>query len=278
MFMNEDTIGKKSLIYLKGKEYFIYDNQEYHFTEITHFFNISSLHVTNSVLEGKTQQLNLIFNEKDKLQLTIDSSIRNKEKYKTVYKLIQHIRNNRKSFLLSEYTKNECVSFKYTSDFLADDDTVFITIKNGQIYYSDKDNRKVNFQAEKVIIDAEETYIKLEGEGKKQVLSINKCSDVLLLLELIKQNVPHAIIPPSNPFLTTKMRWLLNITLILIGINGWGKFEFFDVPFLDGLSLFIGILVAVRIVTYPAFWLVGKGSMKRLKRIEDTELEALQEM
>jgi len=278
MFMNKDTIKKKSLIYLKGEEYFIYDEQEYPYNEIKHFFTTSSLHVTNSVLEGKTQELNLIFNEKDKVQLAIDSSRRNKDKYKSVYKLIQRIQNDRKRLLLSEYTKNKCVSFKYTSNFFANDDNLFITIKNGEIYYINKENKRVSFQADKVIIDADETYIELEGEGNKKVFGVNKCSDVSLLLELIKQDVPHTIIPERKPLLTPKMQWFLNISLILIAINGWWELEFFGVPFLDGLSLFIAILVGVKIVTYPAFWLVSKVSKKRLQRINDTELEALQEI
>jgi len=274
MFMNEDSIKKKSLLYLKGEEYFIYDGHKFYFKDITHFFNTSNLHITNSVLEGKTQILSLIFNEKDKVQLSIDSAKRNKEKYKSVYKLIQRIQNDRRSLLLDKYSKNKCISFGYKSNFLATEPPASISIKNGQLFY----NGKASFQVDNITIDAEETYIKLKGEGKEQVLGINKCSDALLLLELIKQDVPHTVIPDKKALLTMKMKWFLNIILILIAINGWGEYNFFGVPFLDKLSLLIGILVAAKIVTYPAFWLVSKLGAKRLKRIVDTEREAFQEM
>lgn len=103
-------------------------------------------------------------------------------------------------------------------------------------------------------------------EQRKAILSPGDISDWEIFVELAAAILPIGIKPPSTA--DRYLRYAIYGAVILLGLNGWVG-SYVPNASVEPASLFSGIVLAVWVVAWPFYILVGRSNAKRMARHRD---------
>lgn len=259
MFLNSDTIKKRTILFDEGNEYFRDDAEIFSFEDITAFFHQETAQMTNGVYEGTRLLFTLIFKNRVKPYIIeIDS---NKEaKYKLIYTLSNSIAHFRAKEILENVESGKMLLFQTLRD-------VKLVYENGmlELHYTNKKSHHEPLFVTKVQLK-KNLLIFENKDGDEEALYANTISDIATFLQLIVTKPFFSDLTDEINKRDAKLYVVLISAILILGLNGYFELCCMQNKFVDMASTLSMLLLWILLIVSPFYWVIGKSNAKKVDK------------